>query len=949
MNKIKNNPKPKIAFVLFLLIIILASFLPLFVLANADDKSEDVIAAKTDNKLFYQLQSKEKVRAVVILSDESTSSRYPKVRASAEKNNLQVKNQAISSIGDEKVLHEFKSKNSFSAILTEKDILQLEKNPDVLMILSDRKLHLDLQDSTRIINATGAWNLVQSSSNLTGKGRTICVLDSGINYSHPDLGGCNITSLLLNGTEFNYSLESNHNYTDNTSSKWTISMENYTRIAVHFVNVSLENTWDYLRILDGNNNVVASYSGEHQDFWSPSVEGNNITVIIDADEATSAYGFYIDRIINGSTNSSYNWNNCSKVIFGWDIMNDDPNPYDDNGHGTHVAGIIAANGVIKGVAPESNIISLKVADSAGETSSLIIAEGIEFCTNLSSEYNVSVITMSLGSDVAVDSYCDAMDPLTASVVDAAVARNITVIASSGNAGFLQNLSFPACIYNVTRVGATDKSDKVAIYSNLWNYSMLLAPGGNLSGAGEINSTSLTGGYVFMSGTSMSAPHVAGAIAILQQYWLMQNDSLPSSAVLLNALNVTGKQVDGGLSRNYSRINVTGAVYFLDQEAPQINVQKSSNSTIEFFSEALNISWNISDLQMRNASLNITYPNGTLLFLSNQSSGMVSLNYSNLSIEGNYSIKANADDKNSNSGLLLNYFIVENTTNTPVLFNNSTAIPNFGWKQTEYLPNALNLSLYFIDGDGDALNYSLVGASQTSMSVVNNIASFGSAESFFGEETVWINASDSNTSAISNSFTLVIEKKTSGGGGGGGGGGASYTPKVLNTTNVTNKTNATNTTSLNQTQLNATDSGNVTANISNNENSNDTNGSSPLSSIAGSNGLINSEPSSENGSTSVNENMGKKNNISLKLHSTDNESNISLQKAKGGKMSPELAKLLVKATAGVASVIAILLVIAIINKLARKHAVILNEKINEDFKKQKQDAKAEAKKKEIKKK
>jgi hypothetical protein len=59
--------------------------------------------------------------------------------------------------------------------------------------------------------------------------------------------------------------------------------------------------------------------------------------------------------------------------------------------------------------------------------------------------------------------------------------------------------------------------------------------------------------------------------------------------------------------------------------------------------------------------------------------MVSLNYSNLSIEGNYSIKANADDKNSNSGLLLNYFIVENTTNTPVLFNNSTAIPNFGWK------------------------------------------------------------------------------------------------------------------------------------------------------------------------------------------------------------------------------------------------------------------------------
>ncbi|MGV8162883.1 MAG: S8 family serine peptidase [Candidatus Nanoarchaeia archaeon] len=775
-------------------------------------------SAKTDEKVFKELEQREKVKAIIMLSEEKVSGNL-KQMAIAQKNNEAVKVKVTNELGKEKVLHEYSSKNAFSALLSLSDIEKLEKNKDVEMIVLAIDLRLHLQDSTVIINATDSWNFAPFGTNLTGVGRTVCILDSGINYAHADLGACNITNLSLNGNQENYYLESEHNYLNNLILNWTINVSGFQNIAIHFVNISTESQYDYVRILDGEKNIIASYTGFHENVWTPSVTGDNITIVLETDLLVDDYGFFIDKIINGTTNSSYIWDECSKTSFGWDVTNSDPDPIDDNGHGTHVAGIVAANGAIKGVAPNAKLVVMKVTDAAGDTNSALLSEGIEICTNLSETYNVGVITMSIGSDVTYSDYCDALDPLTTSVINEAVRKNITVIASSGNGGEIEKLSFPACITNVTRVGASTKSDAVAGYSNLWNKSLLLAPGGDTDA--RINSTSINGGYQAFFGTSMAAPHVAGAVVILQQYYLEKNNGSVNSALLFEALNASGKQIDGGLSRNYSRINILEAIYYLNQ--------------------------------------------------------------------------------------------TENENN-PVEFNSSTQIPNLEWTQRGELEDALDLTDYFFDADADELSYVLEGALEVTMEVTENMASFYSPDDFYGEETVWIEATDAQSTAQSNTFEITVNKKRS------GGGSRTYIPPQNNT--IINVSLVENQTYINETYNNETYMNISSLNLSLNESLN-------VGDI-----LNDSLNISLNGSADINEAVGMKSNISLKLHTQENETiNVSRK-----KMTPEQSQLLVKALAGVFSVVAILLAIALINKLAKKRAEKMSTAFNVAMKQQKEEEK-----------
>ncbi|MGV8169335.1 MAG: S8 family serine peptidase [Candidatus Nanoarchaeia archaeon] len=820
--KKKKNDFSRILSVLLVLLIVLVLALSVFV------------SAKTDQKIIEELEQRGKVRAVVVLSEQDSAGSL-KQQAAAKKKNNELREQIITVVGKEKILHRYDSKNAFSAVLSSEDIKNLEKNPGVEQIIQVQDLKLQLQDSVVVVNATNTWVYAPFGNNLTGEGRTICVLDSGVNYSHSDLGGCNLIEYELSGNQENYVLESDHNYLDDTMVNWTISMPGFTSISVHFVNISTEQYYDYVRILDGNNNVVASYMGEHQDLWSPSVSGENITIVLDADLMINGYGFYIDKVINGTANMSYDWSNCEKITYGWDIMNSDYDPYDDNGHGTHVAGIVAANGVLKGVAPGADIVAVKISDSLGDTDSAVLSEGIEFCTELSDEYNISVITMSLGSVATYGEYCDDLDPLTTSVINAAVGKNITIIVSTGNYGALENISFPSCINNATRVGSTTKADDITGYSNRWNWGMVFAPGD------DINSTSKNGDYEVLSGTSMAAPHAAGAIAILQQYWFEQNNSLAEPQLLFDALNSTGKQLDGGLSRNYSRIDIYSAVLYLNQTG-------------------------------------------------------------------------------------------DNESNQAVQFNSSKTIPDLEWEQGDSLEDALDLSEYFYDADGDLLSYVLMGESEVSMEISGNIASFYSPDDFFGEEEdVWIRASDSESTAQSNTFNIVVTRRNSGGGGGGG-----YTNTGRNRTisgisgYANNSSLSLNATLVNYT-LNRTLYENVTT-IINNFSDNFTDFI-----------IINlTKPE--------NESPEKKSNISLKLNQEGNDSGIdSLQKeneaddyldSERTRMTPQQSQLLVKALAGVLSVFAILLVIYLIDKMAKKRA----EKINAEFMKQMEEQKKNHKEK-----
>ncbi len=180
--------------------------------------------------------------------------------------------------------------------------------------------------------------------------------------------------------------------------------------------------------------------------------------------------------------------------------------YDDNGHGTHVAGIIAAkiNGLgVIGVAPDAKLYSVKVLSSSGSGYLSDVVSGIDWSiTN-----NMDIINMSLGS--STDS------PAMKTAIDTAYyGHGILVVASAGNSGTLNtrrdNVGYPAKYDSVIAVAATDINNNRASFSSTGPAVEVAAPGVS------IRSTYLNNGYATLSGTSMSAPHVAGHLALMKQ-------------------------------------------------------------------------------------------------------------------------------------------------------------------------------------------------------------------------------------------------------------------------------------------------------------------------------------------------------------------------------------------------------------------------------------------------
>jgi|GEM_PF-1878450 len=190
---------------------------------------------------------------------------------------------------------------------------------------------------------------------------------------------------------------------------------------------------------------------------------------------------------------------AGRIIPGYDFVNDDPEPEDDNGHGTHVAGIAGAatnNSIgIAGADWQAKVMPLKVLDAQGIGTTYDVCEGIYYAADLGAD----IINLSLGGYDSSPAYDDA--------VNYAHASGCLVIAAAGNDNTNQPV-YPGACAHVICVSATNKTDQKASFSNFGTYIDLAAPGVG------ILSTLPKNQYTYYNGTSMSAPLVSGLAGLL---------------------------------------------------------------------------------------------------------------------------------------------------------------------------------------------------------------------------------------------------------------------------------------------------------------------------------------------------------------------------------------------------------------------------------------------------
>ena len=339
----------------------------------------------------------------------------------------------------------FISGYGFSGKITKEGFDKLLDNSRIDKVFFSGTSYISLSESRSLINADD----VENSLGYNGSGNTICIIDSGINYTHSAFGGCSPT--------------------------------------------------------------------------------NNIS--------------------DGS---------CAKVIGGWDFYNNDANPMDDNGHGTHVAGIATSqNNTYRGIAPGAKLTALKSCGSSTSCNEDDIAFALEWCYTNRNKYNITVVSMSLGDGVQHPFGCSVGEHFADQEINQLYGAGIMVVAASGNDGYVNGINYPACNNNVTSVGAiydanvgtvkwctdtiffglvctasctdlTTQADKIACGGNRGYGLDILAP------SSKITSTWKDGGFKTIGGTSMSAPHVSGTVALL-----LDKDPSLNITQIYNALTVVG--------------------------------------------------------------------------------------------------------------------------------------------------------------------------------------------------------------------------------------------------------------------------------------------------------------------------------------------------------------------------------------------------------------------------
>ena len=262
-------------------------------------------------------------------------------------------------------------------------------------------------------------------------------------------------------------------------------------------------------------------------------------------------------------------------------------------HGTHVSGIIGAVGNnsigVSGINWSLDIIPVRVLNASGSGTHYDIAEGVYYAI----DQGTDLINFSLGSSTG--SY------LLEDAIDYADLSNVVMVAASGNDG-ANSLLYPAAYSETIAVGATDQNNNRCTYSNYGSMLDLVAPGDYIPstwGHYDIDTGETTSGYVYMSGTSMAAPHISGIAALLLAEGVNPSNvkaRLTSTAI---DLGYTGKDDKYG----YGLVDAYGALLNKKLEDPCVFAGEEDNDNIYVKSDTTivgdNGAYNLNQVQSGN--------------------------------------------------------------------------------------------------------------------------------------------------------------------------------------------------------------------------------------------------------------------------------------------------------------------------------------------------------------
>jgi len=321
----------------------------------------------------------------------------------------------ISSEEDLKIRKIFTVFNAIAINVPDESIEEIKKLPYVKAVYEDSIVYGALMNSVPLINADDVWNLTDAyNRNITGQNVTVAIVDSGMDYTHPDLGNC--------------------------------------------------------------------------------------------------------------TNTTFLAGNCSKVIGGFDLVNNDSDPRDDNGHGTHTGSTAGGNGILKGVAPDAKLLAYKCLNQNNWGTWADCIAAIDRAANPNQDNDTSDHADVIG--VILDGGGNPDDAPSQAMDNAALIGAIMVVAEGNGGPNYQTTGSPGVARKAITVGGSDKQDNLYYYSSRGQTSVgtikpdVVAPGVSICAAryGSImgNGLCVDNLHVYMTGTSMSTPHVIGLAALLKQ-------------------------------------------------------------------------------------------------------------------------------------------------------------------------------------------------------------------------------------------------------------------------------------------------------------------------------------------------------------------------------------------------------------------------------------------------